>query len=120
VNWVNTAILSAAVLGIVNTIDSHLLSRRMPSLGSFLLPVGIITLIYTSVLFTLFPIPESTSKLTLLVALTSGILRSAAITIMLYTLRREEVSLVVPVVHTYPVLVTIMAVPILGESLVSL
>ena len=108
------------MLSVVNIIDSHLLSRRMPSLGSFLLPVGIITLIYASVLFTLFPIPEGTSKLTLLVALASGILRSTAITIMLYTLRREEVSLVVPVVHTYPVLVAIMAIPILGESLVSL
>ena len=88
-NWVNIAILSAAVLGLVNVVDSHLLSRRMPSLGSFLLPVGIITLIFGSVLFILFPLPEITSKLTLFVALTSGILRSAAITIMLYTLRRE-------------------------------
>jgi drug/metabolite transporter (DMT)-like permease len=120
VNWVNIAILSAAVIGVVNIIDSHLLSRRMPSLGSFLLPVGIITLIYASVLFALFPLPDGTSTLTLFVALTSGILRSVAITIMLYTLRREEVSLVIPVVHTYPVFVAIMAIPILGESLVSL
>ena len=92
----------------------------MPSLRSFLLPVGIITLIYGSVLFTLFPLPQGTSQLALLVALTSGILRSAAITIMLYTMRREEVSLVIPVVHTYPVFVAIMAIPILGESLVYL
>jgi len=120
VSWVNTAILSAAVLGAVNIIDSHLLSRRMPGLRSFLLPVGIITLIYGSVLFALFPIPEGTSKLTLLVALASGVLRSAAVTLMLYTLMREEVSLVIPVVHTSPVFVAIMAMPILGESLVYL
>ncbi len=119
-SWVNTAILSAAVLGAVNIIDSHLLSRRMPGLRSFLLPVGIITLIYGSVLFALFPIPEGTSKLTLLVALASGVLRSAAVTLMLYTLMREEVSLVIPVVHTSPVFVAIMAMPILGESLVYL
>ncbi len=119
-SWVNTAILSAAVLGAVNIIDSHLLSRRMPSLRSFLLPVGIITLIYSSVLFILFPIPEGTSTLILLVTVVSGILRSAAVTIMLYTLIREEVSLVIPVVHTYPVFVALLAIPVLGESLVRL
>ena len=119
-SWVNTAILSAAVLGVVNIIDSHLLSRRMPSLRSFLLPVGIITLVYGLVLFALFPIPENTSKLTLLVALASGTLRSVAVILLLYVMRREEVSLVIPVVHTYPVFVAIIAVPVLGESLVYL
>lgn len=119
-SWVNTAILSAAVLGAVSIIDSHLLSKRMLSLRSFLFPVGMIALIYGSALFILFPLPEGTSQLTLVVALTSGILRSAAVTIMLYTMRREEVSLVIPVVHTYPVFVAIMAIPILGESLVYL
>jgi drug/metabolite transporter (DMT)-like permease len=120
VNWVSIAILSAAVLGTVNIIDSHLLSRRMPSLASFLLPVGTIALIYGLVLLILFPIPEGTSQLTLLVALASGFLRSVAIVIMLYTMRREEISRIIPVVHTYPVLVAIMAIPILGESLVFL
>lgn len=119
-SWVNAAVLSAAVIGAVNIIDSHLLSRRMPSLRSFLLPVGIFSLIYGLILFVLFPLPEGISSLALLVALASGFLTSAAIIIMLYAMRSEEVSLVVPLVHTYPVFVAIMAIPILGESLVYL
>lgn len=47
-------------------------------------------------------------------------LRTAAVIIMLDSLRREEVSQVIPVVYTYPIFVAIMATPLLGESLDSL
>jgi len=117
VDWVSVALLSAAVLGLVNIIDSHLISRRMPSLRAFLLLIGIIHLIYGSVLFSLFPLPEGVGIWPVLVAVASGILRTSAATIMLYTMKREEVSRVVPVVYTYPVFVAIMAVPLLGETL---
>ena len=117
VGWVNTAILSAAIMGVVNIIDSHLLSKRMPGLWTFLLPVGIIHLIYAAVLFTLFPLSEGVGTWPVLVAVASGILRTAAVIILLGSLRREEVSRVIPVVYTYPVFVAIMAVPLLGESL---
>jgi len=117
VDWASVALLSAAVLGLVNIIDSHLVSRRMPSLRAFLLLIGIVHLIYASVLFSLFPLPEGMGIWPVLVAVASGILRTGAITIMLYTMKREEVSRVVPVVYTYPVFVAIMAVPLLGETL---
>lgn len=117
VDWASVAVLSAAVLGLVNVVDSHLISRRMPSLRAFLLLIGIIHLIYGSVLFSLFPLPEGVGIWPVLVAVASGILRTSAATIMLYTMKREEVSRVVPVVYTYPVFVAIMAVPLLGETL---
>jgi drug/metabolite transporter (DMT)-like permease len=101
----------------VNIIDSHLLSRRMPSLGAFLLPAGICHLIYSSVILALFPFPEGLTAFPLAVAIASAILRAVAITIMLYTMTREEVSQVIPVVYTYPIFVAIMAVMLLGESL---
>jgi len=117
VDWASVALLSAAVLGLVNIIDSHLISRRMPSLPAFLLLIGIVHLIYGLVLFNLFPLPEGMGIWPVLVAVASGILRTGAITIMLYTMKREEVSRVIPVVYTYPVFVAIMAVPLLGETL---
>jgi len=117
VNWANLALLSAAILGAVNIIDSHLLSKRMPSLGTFLIPVSIILLIFGLVLFLLFPLPEDTSAKILLAAVTLGLLRAGAVFIMLYSLKREEVSRVIPVVYTYPIFVAVMAVPLLGESL---
>ncbi len=116
-SWINIAVLSAVVFGAVNIIDSHLLSKRMPGLRSYLLPVGIFHLIYGLVLFYLFPLPEGTGIGILSVAVASGIIRTAGIIIMLYTLKREEVSRVIPVVYTYPIFVAIMAVPLLGESL---
>ncbi len=116
-NWLSIAILSAAILGIVSIIDSHLLSRRMPSLGTFLLPVGIIHGIYGSLLFILFPFPEGLGALPLGAGVAAGILRAGGATIMLYTMTREEVSRVIPVVYTYPIFVAIMAVVLLDESL---
>ncbi len=116
-DWVSIAVLSAAVLGAVNIIDSHLISRRMPSLRAFLLPVGLVILIFSLVFFSLFPLPEGIGTWTLMVALASGVLRTTAIGIMLYTLKREEVSRVIPVVYTYPIFVAIIAVLLLGETL---
>ena len=116
-SWINSALLSSAIFGVINIIDSHLLSRRMPGLRGFLLPVGIFHLIYGLLLFCLFPLPEGTGIGTILVAIASGMLRTAGVIIMLYTLKREEVSQVIPVVYTYPIFVAIMAAPLLGERL---
>jgi len=116
-SWVNIAILSATVLGVVNIIDSHLLSKRMPGLRAFLLPVAVFHLTYALIVFTLFPLPAGIGTWPLLVAIASGILRGVAITPMLYIMKSEEVSRVAPVVYTYPVFVAIMAAPLLGETL---
>ena len=116
-SWINLAILSAATWGVVNIIDSHLISKRMPSFQAFLLPVGIINLIYGWILFTLFPLPADITLRTILIAVASGILRVAAATIMLYTMRKEEISRIIPITHTSPIFVAIMAIPLLGESL---
>jgi drug/metabolite transporter (DMT)-like permease len=52
-----------------------------------------------------------------LVAASSGLIRALSIVILLYILKTEEVSIAVPVFHTFPVFVAIMAVPLLGEKL---
>ena len=117
VNWASTAILSAAILAVVNTIDSHLLSKRMPGLRAFLLPVGIIHLIYGLVLLYLFPLPEGIGIWPVLAAVASGLLRTSGVIIMLDCFQKEEVSRVIPVIYTYPIFVAIIAVPLLGETL---
>ncbi len=115
--WVSTAILSAAILSMVNVIDSHLVSKRMPSLRAFFIPVGIICLVSGLILFYLFPLPEGVGAMPVLLAVTSGMIRPAAFSIMLYMMKREDVSRVIPIVYTYPIFVAIMAVPLLGEVL---
>ena len=116
-NWASVAILSTATFAVVNTIDSHLLSKRMPGLRAFLLPVSIFHLVYGLLLFYLVPLPEGIGILPVLVAVVSGIFRTIAVTIILYNLQKEEVSRVIPVVYTYPIFVAIMAVLFMGETL---
>jgi len=117
VDWVSVAVLSALVLGIVNTVDSHLISKRLPSVRAYMLPVGIVMLAWSFVLVFLFPFPEGVGTWPLLAAIIAGILRSMSIIIMLYAMRREEVSRVIPIVNTYPIFVAIIAIPLLGEML---
>jgi drug/metabolite transporter (DMT)-like permease len=115
--WVSAAILSSATMAVVSIIDSHLISKRMPSLGSYLVPAGAVTLVYATIVFKLFPLPADVGTLPVLLALASGIIRTIGITIVLYTLQKEEVSKVIPVVHTYPIFVAILAALTLGETL---
>lgn len=116
-DWVSIAILSAAIFAVVNIVDSHLLSKRLPSLRAFLLPVGVFQLTFGLLIFWLFPLPKGTDALPILVAVASGLCRATAASAMLYSLRREEVSRVIPVIYAYPILVAIIAVPLLGETL---
>ena len=45
-SWADAAILSAAILAAVNVIDSHLLTKRIPSLRAFLIAVALIAIFY--------------------------------------------------------------------------
>ena len=116
-DWINTALLSAAIFGTVNILDSHLLTKRMPGLRSFLLPVAIAHVLVGLILSYRFPLPADISPFLLFATIGAGTLRTASVTIMLFILKREEVSRVVPLVYTYPIFVAIMAIPLLGESL---
>jgi drug/metabolite transporter (DMT)-like permease len=116
-NWTSTATLSAATYGVVSIVDSHLLSKRMPGLRAFLLPVGIIQLIFCLLVFYLFPLPEGSGALPILAAVAGGIFRTAGSLILFYNLKKEEVSRVIPITFTYPIFVAIIAIPFLGESL---
>ena len=117
VDWVSIAILSTTIHGVVNIFDSHLISRRLPGLRAFLLPVSILILVFGLALFFLFPLPEDIGFWPITVTVVSGIIRTISVTILLYTMRKEEVSRVIPLYSTYPVFVAIMAVLFLGETL---
>ncbi|MGI2336432.1 MAG: EamA family transporter [Dehalogenimonas sp.] len=117
-DWVLIALLGTVTLGAVNIIDSHLIGRRMPSLRAFLLPASTIILILSLVVMFLAPLPADISGGALAAAVASGIIRAVSVALLLNIYRSEEVSWAVPVYHTYPVFVALMAVPFLGESLV--
>ncbi|MBU2534585.1 MAG: DMT family transporter [Chloroflexi bacterium] len=116
-NWVSASLVSAAILAIVHVVDSHLISKRLPSVQSYLLVLGFIILIVSTVIIILFPLPSHLDNTTLVVAILSGVLRATSVYLMFYTLKREEVSMVIPIVNSYPILVALFAMPIVGEFL---
>jgi len=116
-DWVSASLVSAAILAIVNVVDSHLISKRLPSVQSYLLILGFLILIVSTVIIILFPLPNYLDITSLAVAILSGVLRAASVYLMFYTLKREEVSMVIPIVNSYPILVALFAMPIVGEFL---
>ena len=115
--WVSAAIAAAAITAVVSIIDSHLISKRVPSLRAFLIPIGLIHLVAGPIILGIHPLPEGVATTPLVVAFASGIVRVAGILPMLRAMRSEEVSRIMPVVSTFPIFVAILAVPILGEAL---
>ena len=116
-DWATTAILGTTALAVVHIVDSHLIARRMPGLRAYLLPVGLIILVFGVVTCALFPLPAGVDAGPLWVAVACGVLRTLALSLLLYVLKTEEVSWASPLFHTYPVFVALMAVPLLGEVL---
>ena len=115
--WITAALVVAATLGLVNVIDSHLISKRMPSLWAFLIPAGLIHLAFGLIFLILHPLPGGVEAFPWFVAVLSAVTRTVAVLLMLYAMRTEEISRIIPVVHTQPVFVAILAVPLLGEAL---
>lgn len=116
IDWVTAAVLSAALLGMVHVIDSHLISKRMPSLKAYLLLVGIFIFSISVVMAFFFPIPPGVGAWPLSMAVLAGLTRAASVIIMLYLMKKEEVSLVIPVTNTYPIFVALIAIPTLNEA----
>ena len=116
-DWVTVAILGTVAIGLVNIIDSHLVSQRMPGLRTFLLAAGLFILIPSLFLALLFPLPHGVDGWPLVVTLVSGAIRTFSIIILLYIYKTEDVSQAIPVFHIFPVFVALLAVPILGEVL---
>jgi drug/metabolite transporter (DMT)-like permease len=115
--WLAVAIIAAAVTAFVSIMDSHLISKRLPSFQAFLAPIGLVHSVAGAVIFSINAVPPGTDATTVLIAFASGIVRVSGALIMLRTLRSEEVSRVMPVANTFPIFVAILAVPFLGETL---
>ena len=116
-DWTTMAIVGTALLGVASIVDSHLLTKRLPSVRSLLLPASFIHLTFSAILFYMYPLPESLGFAPMLAITGSGVLRTAAVFIMVYLLKKEEVSRVIPIMYTSPIFVAVLAVPILGEQL---
>lgn len=86
----------------------------------FLLFIGLQTLTMAVVIALVNPIPASIEAGVLARGLAVGLMWGVGAPLILWTLSREEVSRVAPIFQSYPLLVVIFAVVLLGESLTAL
>jgi len=117
VTWITAALVVAAIMAVVNVVDSHLISKRMPSFWAFLIPAGVIHFSFGLIFFALHPPVSGVDAFPWFMAVISAVARTTAVLLMLYAMRTEEVSRIIPVVYAHPVVVAILAVPLLGETL---
>ena len=115
--WITFAIVSAAISGANAILDSHLLSRRLPGLSAYLLPLGIFHFTVGLIILLVKPFPAGAAPLPVFAAIGTGIIGGVASVITLNVIRQGEVSRIIPVVNTSPLFVALFAVPLLGEML---
>jgi drug/metabolite transporter (DMT)-like permease len=94
-----------------------MLSKKMPSLASYILPVGIMQFLIGLVLLVFFPFSHQAGFSHLLVAFGSGFFSAFSYVILLNYLRKGEVSRVVPVISSSPIFIALLSMPLLGEIL---
>lgn len=116
-NWFSTALLSATLHAGVNIVDSHILSRRMLGLRTFMLGMAVIQIFYGLVLYLISPWNIDISGDTILWLIANIVFSTSGSLIVLFVLRREEVSRVIPVTYVSPVFVAVIAILFLDESL---
>ena len=115
-NWIHAALVSAAIMAVVNILDSHLISKRFSGIRAFMLVIGCMHLVYGGVLALLVPLPIGAAWYAGM-AVVSSLVRTGAIIILLDGLRHREVSTVIPIVYSYPMFVAVIAFAALGERL---
>lgn len=83
----------------------------------FLLFIGVQVLLMAVVILLVNPLPASIEPGVLARGLAVGLMWGSGAPLILWTLNREEVSRVAPIFQSYPLLVVVFAVALLGESL---
>lgn len=117
INWATLAIFSSLIFSFVAVIDKYLLGHSLPNVRIFYCIVGLIQVLMALIILMIFPWQSNPPASTLIIAIFSGAMWGAGLMLMFFGMSKLEVSRVVPINHTYPVFVTIMAIGFLGEQL---
>lgn len=83
----------------------------------FLLFIGFQSLTMALVVLALTPLPASTEATVIVRGLMVGVMWGVGAPLILWTVNREELSRVAPIFQSYPLLVVLFAVLLLGENL---
>lgn len=116
-NWATLAIFSSFIFAFVAVLDKYLLAHSLPNVRIFYLAVGLIQIVMGIIILIIFPWDSNPTMTIILIALLSGAIWGTGLMLMFFCMSRLEVSRVIPIYHTSPVFVTIMALAFLGETL---
>ena len=115
--WILASLATAIVLTIANITDSHILSKKLPSVSSYLLAMGVFQAISAGVVFAFFPFSAAADVTRIMAAIGGGLANAFALVILLNCLQKGEVSRVIPVTSSFPIFVALLSMPLLGEIL---
>lgn len=115
--WATAAIASAAINAIGAIIDSYMLTRRKVNLLAYLFTIGSSVIIISTTLLLIFPFPANARPEHIGAAFGTGILACTGALIMYHTIRKGEISRIIPVVSISPIFVALLAVIFLHETL---
>lgn len=115
--WIVISLVTAATLAVVNLADKRLLDRHLPSLDCLYAWVAFALLAYIAVAVVVFGIPSNAATPYVFAALASGLTLGIGYALLFVALKVDEASRAVAISQVYPIVVAILAVPLLGEQL---
>ena len=117
--WVLLALGSTITFAVISALDKILILRYVPNPRTFIVLVGI-----TQFLLSVSILPWASwsgySSADAAVGYVSGLASGGYLVLMFWVMGKQDVSRVVPVTSTYPIVVAILAQGFLGESLSAL
>lgn len=116
-DWVWLALISAFLFALVVVLDKRLLVVYIPNVKTFYFLAGFQQLCMAVIVLLIIPWNSDPTYFSFTMAVSSGIVWALGLIFMFYGISRLDVSKVIPIAHTYPVFVTIMAVWLLKETL---
>ena len=115
--WVVLALSSTLISALVNILDSHFMSRRMPGWKAYVLICDLFALPVSIVMLFIFPLPAGIGIAPIAAVFASAMISSLSVVLVLEIMRKEDVATVAPITSTAPVFVAILAMLFLGEDL---
>ena len=116
-SWVVIALIGTALFGVVSVLDKRILMNHVPSLPSFYFLLALLQVPMAIGAALVQPWDSGASTGAMLAAIVTGLFWGVSILLLFYGLRMLEVSRVVPIFHTFPVITAVLAVLFLDEEL---
>ena len=119
-SWVFLALTSTIIAALVNILDSHYMTRRMPGWRAYVVICDVFTLPLSIVMLIAIPLPADIGLRPYFALLGSTCVSIFASILILEAMKKEHISRISPLTSTSPVVVAILAFVFLGESLTAM